>query len=151
MKRSLFYGVMVVMILAFMASPASAQSVVRESSRTHVLGSNSMTYDSGFHVKDYVAGTPVTFTMNYSCSDGCGPVVSFGLRGKGFSPSGVSGHMVGGKRLSDGVELTFVFDSLKSMGNGKTGKAQFSVNVYMNDGSGAWEAVPCEVDVHLKE
>src|SRR5258706_1357271 len=108
MKRALVVAAVVLAILA-VVRPASAQSVTRESSCTEVNGGNKMTYDCGFNVKDYEPGTPVTFTMNFSCTGGCGPVTSFGMRGPGFSPPGVSGHIVGGKRLPDGIELTFGF------------------------------------------
>ncbi|MBI4241302.1 MAG: hypothetical protein HY613_06260 [Candidatus Rokubacteria bacterium] len=152
MKRALFCGVMAaVLAIFFAAAPASAEAVMRDSSCTAVNGSNSMTYDCNYHVSNYVVGTPLTFAMTYSCTGACGPVMSFGLRGKGFVPAGVSGHLVGGKRLPNGIELTFVFDSLKSMGNQKTGTAQFNMNVNMDDGSGSMSAVPCKVDVHLKQ
>ncbi len=145
MKRALF-SVAAILVMLAVASPASAQAVVRELTCTEVNGSNQMTYDCGFNVKDYVVGTPVTLGINYSCTGGCGPVVSFGLRGSGFTPPGTSGHMVGGKRIPNGVELTFVFDSLK---NGHVGNAHFNLNLNMDDGSGNWSAVPCKVNVHL--
>lgn len=145
MKRALFSAAVILTMLAI-ASPASAQAVVRELTCTEVHGSNQMNYDCGFNVKDYVVGTPVKFIINYSCTGGCGPVVSFGLRNNGFSPPGTSGHMVGGKRIPNGVELTFVFDSLK---NGHVGNAHFNLNLNMDDGSGNWTAVPCKVNVHL--
>lgn len=152
MKRALFCGVVAAALAVFFAAaPASAQTVVRETSCTHVNGSNRMTYDCKYQIKNYVVGTPVSLSMTYSCSGRCGPVMSFGLRGKGFSPSGVTGHLVGGRRLESGIELTFVFDSLKTMGNQKNGNAQFSMNVNMDDGSGSMAPVPCNVDVHLKE
>jgi len=147
MKRALFSAAVILTMLAI-ASPASAQAVVRELTCTEVHGSNQMNYDCGFNVKNYTVGTPVTFTINYSCTGGCGPVVSFGLRGSGFTPPGTSGHMVGGKRIPNGVELTFVFDSLK---NGHIGNAHFNLNLNMDDGSGNWSAVPCKVNVHLMD
>ena len=147
MKRALF-GAAVILVMLVAINPASAQAVVRELTCTEVYGSNSMTYDCGFNVKDYVVGTPVKFIINYSCTGGCGPVVSFGLRGSGFTPPGTSGHMVGGKRIPNGVELTFVFDSLK---NGHVGNAHFNLNLNMDDGSGNWSAVPCKVNVHLMD
>lgn len=151
MKRALSYGLMAAVLAVFAAAPAAAQAVVKESTCTHVRGTNRMTYDCKFQVKNYVPGTPVTFAMTYGCSGSCGPVMSFGLRGRGFSPSGVSGHLVGGRRLDNGIELTFVFDSLKSMGNQKNGSALFNMNVSMDDGSGNMAPEPCDVDVHLKE
>ncbi|MEK7799997.1 MAG: hypothetical protein AAB297_09240, partial [Acidobacteriota bacterium] len=76
------------------------------------------------------------------------PVLSFGLRNNGFSPPGVSGHLVGGKRIPGGVELTFVFDSLKK---DHVGNAHFNLNINMDDGSGNWSATPCKVNVHLMD
>jgi len=145
MKRALLAVAAILVVLAAV-SPASAQAVVREETCTEVVGSNSMTYDCGFHVKDYTVGTPVTLAINFSCTGGCGPVVSFGLRSNGFAPQGTTGHMVGGKRVPNGVELTFVFDTLKS---DHVGNAFFNLNLNMDDGSGNWSAHPCKVHVHL--
>ena len=151
MKRALVFGVTAVAVAISLITPVSAQNVVRESSCTATYGSNNMTYDCGFNVKDYVVGSPVTFTVNYNCSGYCGPVMSFGLRDKGFSPAGVAGHMVGGKRVPNGIELTFVFDSLKAAGKGSIGNAHFKMNVMADDGSGSLVPVPCNVNVHLNE
>lgn len=152
MKRVLMYGVAAAFVACFvLASPASAQTVVRESTCTETVGSNVMTYDCGFNVKDYVLGAPVTFNLNWTCTGACGPVLSFGMRGKGFSPDGVAGHMVGGKRLASGLSLTFVFDSLKTTGSGATGNAHFKMNVNVDDGSGQMKAETCNFDVHLNE
>lgn len=148
MKRALYCAAVIFFAMLVVASPASAQTVTRESSCTEVQGSNTMTYDCGYNVKNYAVGTPVTFTIDYSCTSGCGPVLSFGLRNNGFSPPGVSGHLVGGKRIPNGVELTFVFDSLKK---GLVGNAHFNLNINMDDGSGTWSAVPCKVNVHLMD
>ncbi len=147
MKRALL-GIAAILVMLAAVSPASAQTVVREQTCTEVEGSNSLTYDCGYHVTDYVVGTPITFTVNFSCTGGCGPVVSFGLRGVGFTPPGTTGHMVGGKRLPNGVELTFVFDELKK---DHVGNAMFNMNLNMDDGSGNWSAHPCKVNVHLKD
>ena len=147
MKRALL-GMAAILVMLAAVSPASAQAVVREQTCTEVYGSNQMTYDCGYNVKDYVVGTPVTFTINYSCTSGCGPVVSFGLRGSGFTPPGTAGHMVGGKRVPNGVELTFVFDALKK---DHVGNAHFNLNLNMDDGSGNWSAQPCKVNVHLMD
>jgi hypothetical protein len=150
MKRALVFAAVVLATMA-VVRPASAQSVMRESSCMEVSGSNRLTYDCGFNVKNYVEGTPVTFTMNFSCTGSCGPVTSFGLRGSGFSPDGVTGHMVAGKRLPDGVEMTFVFDSVKKNGNTRTANGHFTMNVSMDDGEGNWESKPCKVNVHLND
>ena len=147
MKRFMKYTAMAALVAVFvMAGQAPAEMVQRDSSCTANVGSNRMTYDCNFNVRDYTVGNPVTFTMNYSCTGNCGPVLSFGLGKPGFTPAGVSGRMIGGRRLESGVELTFVFDSLKSGGN-----AHFNMNINMDDGSGNWEAVPCKVKVHLNE
>ena len=152
MKRLVMFGAVAVTLVAlFLPSAASAQTAVRESSCTDTAGTNTMTYDCGFNVKNYVLGAPVTFTINWSCTGSCGPATSFGLRTNGFTPSGVSGHMLGGKRLPDGVQLTFAFDSLKKTGSGGTGNAHFVMNVNMDDGSGGTTSMPCNIDVHLNE
>jgi hypothetical protein len=147
MKRFMKYTAMAAFVAVFvMAGQAAAETVSRESSCTAAAGSNRMTYDCNFNVREYQVGTPITFTVNYACTSGCGPVLSFGLGKPGFTPPGVSGRLVGGRRLENGVELTFVFDALKSGGN-----AHFTMNVNMDDGSGNWESVPAKVKVHLNE
>ena len=148
MKRALVGAAIVLATLA-VAKPVSAQSVMRESQCTEVYGTNKMTYDCGFNVKNYVMGTPITFTMNFNCNGSCGPVTSFGLRNSGFTPSGVAGHMVSGKRTENGVELTFVFDSAGKSGNSRAANGHFNMNVAMDDGTGNWQSTPCKVNVHL--
>jgi hypothetical protein len=147
---SVVLGAAVLLVAGFAASPASAQVVMHESSCTDVVGSNSLTHDCGFNVKNYVVGSPVTFTVNYACTGSCGPVLSFGLRDAGFTPEGVSGHLVGGRRVAGGLELTFVFDALKKTGGGAVGNAHFSMNLMVDDGQGTRQVLPCGVDVHLK-
>jgi len=157
MKRALV-GAAVVLVTLAIAAPASAQAVTRDSQCTENYGSNSMKYDCGFNVKNYVQGTPITFTMTFGCNGNCGPVTSFGLRGSGFTPPGVTGHMMGGKRLYkdvdgvDGVELTFVFDSVKKTGNSAAAaNGHFNMNISMDDGEGNWTSKPCKVNVHLND
>jgi len=151
MKKVLMYSALAaVMLLAFSVAPASAQSVVRESTCTDSMGTNKVTYDCGFVVKNYQLGQPVTLQLNYSCETGkCGPMLSFGLRNNGFSPSGVSGQLIGGRVLGDGVELTFEFDSLNCNGKNCNGNAHFFMNLYMDDGSGNMVVNPCNFNVHL--
>jgi len=148
MKRALVGAAIVLATLA-VAKPASAQTVTRESQCTEVNGTNRMTYDCNFNVKNYVMGTPIMFTMNFSCNGNCGPVTSFGLRNGGFTPAGVAGHMVTGHRIENGVEFTFVFDSAGKSGNSRAANGHFNVNVAMDDGEGNWTATPCKVNVHL--
>ncbi len=148
MKRALVGAAIVLATLA-VSKPASAQAVTRDSQCMEVFGTNRMSYDCGFNVKNYVMGTPITFTMTFSCSGNCGPVTSFGVRNGGFTPQGVAGHMVSGKRVDNGAELTFVFDSAKKSGNSSVANGRFNMMVAMDDGQGNWEAVPCKVDVHL--
>jgi hypothetical protein len=157
MKRALV-GAAIVLVTLAIAKPASAQAVTRDSQCTEVSGSNSMKYDCGFNVKNYVQGTPITFTMAFSCNGNCGPVTSFGMRGSGFTPPGVAGHMVGGRRLAkeagdavDGVELTFVFDTVKKSGNSSAANGHFNMNISMDDGEGNWTTKPCKVNVHLND
>jgi len=156
MKRALVFTAGVLAMLA-VVTPASAQAVTRDSQCTEVSGSNQMTYDCGFNVKDYVQGTPITFTMTFSCKGNCGPVTSFGMRGSGFTPPGVAGHMVSGRRLSkeadgvDGVELTFGFDNVRKRGNSSAANGDFNMNISMDDGDGNWSSKPCKVNVHLND
>ena len=147
--KQMVFAAAVLVVAGLLAAPASAQAV-KEKSCQHVSGSNSMDYDCGFRIKDYVVGTPVTFKIDYACTGSCGPVLSFGLGESGFAPEGVAGHMVGGRRLPTGLELTFVFDSLRKTGNHAMGSAHFVMNVMMDDGAGNRQAMPCPVDVHLK-
>jgi hypothetical protein len=151
MKRmSWMLAAVAVVALAGLA-PASAETT-KESTCSVSGGAGSMTYDCDFHVKHYTTGAPVTLAIGYSCDGSCGSVASFGLAEVPFTPAGVAGHMVGGKRLSSGLELTFVFDALnkKSPGNG-TGMAHFVMTMLMPDGAGGLMVVPCPIDVHLND
>jgi hypothetical protein len=150
MKRALVGAAIVLAALA-VVKPASAQSVMRESQCTEVYGANKMTHDCGFNVKNYVTGTPITFSIAFSCNGSCGPVTSMGMRGPGFNPPGVTGHFMGVKKLDHGVEVTFAFDTIKKNGNSSVANGQFNMNVSMDDGSGNWQSVPCKVDVHLQD
>jgi hypothetical protein len=147
--NSIIIAAAVLLAAGLAVSPAPAQ-VMQESSCTHIVGSNTLTHDCGFNVRDYVLGSPVTFTVNYACTSACGPVLSFGLRSAGFTPDGVSGHLVGGRRVAGGLELTFVFDSLKKTGSGAMGNAHFVMNLMVDDGAGNRQLMPCDVDVHLR-
>ncbi len=155
MKRILMFGsVAALLALVAMTSPASAQSITRESTCTESYGSNTMTYDCGFNVKNYTLSAPVSFNINWTCTGACGGATGFGLRGNGFTPGGVSGHMTGAKRLMNGLQpvglqLTFAFDSLKKTANGAVGNAHFELDVEMDDGSGTMTSMPCNIDVHL--
>jgi hypothetical protein len=149
MRLHLLFGVAAA-AMVLVITPASAQTVVRDSTCTVVAGSNRMTYDCGFNVMNYALGAPVTLNVTWTCTGTCGPATAFGLRQNPFSPAGVSGHLMGAHRLDDGFALTFVFDSLKSMGGGPgVGNARFSLTVDLDDGTGTIVPVPCKVDVHL--
>lgn len=150
MKRILLFGsVAALLALVAMTSPASAQTVTRESTCTETVGSNTMTYDCGFNVKNYTLGAPITFTMNWTCTGTCGDASAFGYRTPAFTPGGVSGRMTRPKLVSNGVELTFAFTALKKTGNGMIGNAHFMVDVDVDDGTGTMVPMPCNVDVHL--
>ena len=149
-RKPLLLALFVVAVVAGSVAPASAQ-VVREGTCTLGEGANAVTYDCNFNIKDYVCGTPVTFSIAYSCAGSCGPVMSFGLRDNGFSPAGVSGHLAGGRRTVSGLDLTFVFDTLKKTGAGSTGNAHFVMSLMMPDGLGGITAMPLPIDVHLNE
>ncbi len=169
MKRPLLLvSALAILFLCFAVSPLQAETTMRDRDCSHSSGSNTLKYDCGFQVKNYTVGTPVTFKVEFTCDGICGPVLSFGTRGTGFSPNGVSGRLVGGKRMENGVEVTFVFDSLQRQGTGKmaghsksgpgnrtgqdgNGWAHFTMNVAMDDGHDNMQSVPCDVDVHVKE
>ena len=170
MKHSLlFLSAAAVLSMSVAASPVrAAEMTVREKSCQHDSGTNTLTYDCAFKVDNYTLSSPVTFKIAYSCTGTCGPVLSFGTRGSGFSPTGVLGRLVGGKRVPGGIEVTFVFDSLQRSGTGNMtghskegpgnrtghdgiGWAHFSMNLSMDDGHGNMQTVPCDVDVKVKE
>jgi len=151
MKRKSMLLAAVAVVALGAVIPASAQSI-KEGTCTAEAGGVTVTYDCRFNVKDYVTGTPVKITVGYSCTGECGPVMSFGLRDRGFSPAGTSGHMVSGRRGANGLELTFVFDSLKKTGyGGGVGNAYFHMGLMMPDGNGGLTVISCPVDVHLKD
>jgi len=139
------------LVSAMLATPAHAQAVRNKSCTDAATG---VTWDCDFALKSATPGTPVSFSINYSCkSDVCGPVLSFGQGDPGFTPEYASGHLVGGSRLPNGLELTFAFDSLK--GSGVSGnahaEAHFVMNVMTTDASGGPVMVACPVDVKLNE
>jgi hypothetical protein len=146
MKRmTVLLAVSAFLLFGATVAPAAAQAV-KDSSCID----QGVTWDCHFHVKDYVVGSPVTFLVNYSCPGACGPVTSFGLGDRGFTPEGVTGHLVGGKRMQSGLELTFVFDSLQTTGNHAMGTGNFMMNLMVDDGTGTMTSVAFPVDVRLK-
>jgi len=149
-RKPLMLAMFVVAVVAGSIVPASAQ-LMREGTCTLGEGTAAVTYDCSFNVKNYVTGTPVTLSIGYTCAGTCGPVMSFGLRDNGFTPAGVSGHLAGGRRSVSGLELTFVFDTLKKTGAGATGNAHFIMTLMMDDGAGGITAMPLPIDVHLNE
>lgn len=138
------------LVSVMLLSPAHAQ-VVREASCTDPA--SGMTWDCSFKIKSVTPGQPASFAVNYSCSGACGPVLSFGLQDPAFTPAGASGHLVGGRRLPGGLELTFAFDSIKVSGASGNGHAEahFLMNVMATDASGNPVMVACPVDVRLNE
>jgi len=143
------FAAAVLLAAGFAATPA-AEQMVKEKTCSEVVGSNSLDYDCKFRINHYALGSPVTFTVNYACTGSCGPALSFGLRDEGFTPAGVTGHMVGGRRVPGGLELTFAFDSLQKQGSHAVGDAHFVMNIMVEDGQGGRQVMPCAVDVHLK-
>lgn len=155
MKRmTILFASAVFMVSALAATPAHAQ-IVKDKSCSNAQGDSpaSVTWDCGFKVKSFSPGQPVTFSVGYSCAGTCGPVLSFGMQETAFTPAGVSGHLVGGRRLSDGLELTFAFDSIRKAGVSGNGlaEAHFIMNLMTTDASGAPAVVSCPVDVRLQE
>ncbi len=148
MKRILKVG----SIAAFLAfclavAPASAQSVMKGSTCSKSIGGNRITYDCNFNVRNYEMGTPVTFDVNYTCSGDCSQVLSFGMQSPPFTPKGAKGQMVGGKRLENGLSVTFVFTSAK----GNAANAHFSMNVGLYDENGVMQVVPAKFKANLKK
>src|SRR5262245_38117101 len=149
-KTILTFAGAALLVSAMLATPVHAQAV-REASCTDEA--SGMTWDCSFKIKSVTPGTPVSFSLNYSCLGDCGPVLSFGLQEPGFTPAGASGHLVGGQRLPGGLELTFAFDSVKVSGASGNGHAEahFVMNVMATDASGNPVMVACPVDVRLNE
>ena len=147
-RKPLLLAMCAVAFAALGAVPASAQ-VMNESTCTKAVGAASVTWDCGFNVKDYTIRTPVSLSINYSCAGACGPIMSFGLRDSGFTPAGVYGHLEGGRRYGSGLDITFVFDTLKQTGGSMTGNAHFVMNMLMDDGAGGLAATALPIDVHL--
>ncbi len=138
-------------IAAFLAlclavAPASAETVMKGSTCSKAIGGNRITYDCNFNVRNYEMGTPVTFDVNYSCSGDCSQVLSFGMQSPAFTPRGVRGQLVGGKRLENGLSVTFVFTSAK----GNAANAHFSMNVGVYDDNGVMKVVSAKFKANLK-
>jgi len=139
------------LVSTMLSTPAHAQAVKQSSCTDAASG---VTWDCDFALKSASPGTPVSFSINYSCkSDVCGPVLSFGLNDPGFTPDYSSGHLVGGSRLPNGLELTFAFDTLKDSGasGNAHAEAHFVMNIMTTDASGGPVMVACPVDVRLNE
>ena len=144
-----FTAVAAVLAVVFAVGTASAATAVRQSTCTETFGSNTMTYDCAFQVRNYSLGDTVKVNLNYECTDDCGPVLSFGLDGPGFVPKGVGCALTGGSRTSSGVSLKFACTSLKNRGNALSGNGHFQMTVGMSDGNGGFEYHPCSVRVHI--
>jgi hypothetical protein len=150
-KTMLTFAGAAFLVSAMLATPAHAQAVKERSCTDAASG---VTWDCDYKLKSVSPGTPVSFTINYACTGAvCGPVLSFGLQGEGFSPAGCTGHLVGGRRLESGLELTFAFDTVKASGVSSNGHAaaHFVMNIMTEDASGAPIMVAAPVDVRLNE
>jgi hypothetical protein len=150
-KTVLTFAGAVLLVSSFVATPARAQAVKERSCTDAASG---VSWDCDYKLKSVSPGTPVSFTVSYSCTGAvCGPVLSFGLQAEAFSPAGCTGHLVGGSRLPNGLELTFAFDSLKQSGvsGNAHAEAHFVMNIMTTDASGAPVMVSAPVDVRLNE
>ena len=150
-KTVLMFAGAAFLVSTMLATPARAQAVKERSCTDAASG---VSWDCDYKVKSVSPGTPVSFTVNYSCTGAvCGPVLSFGLQGEAFSPAGCTGHLVGGRRLESGLELTFAFDSVKEAGasGNAHAAAHFVMNIMRSDASGAPMMVSAPVDVRLNE
>lgn len=139
------------LVSAMLSAPAHAQVVKERSCSDAASG---VSWDCDFKMKSTSPGSPVSFTVTYACTSAvCGPVLSFGLNGSGFTPAYASGHLVGGRRLSNGLELTFAFDSVKESGvsGNSHAEAHFVMNIMTSDAEGGPLMVACPVDVRLNE
>ena len=148
MKRILEVG----SIAAFLAfclavAPASAQTVMKGSTCSKSIGGNRITYDCNFNVRNYEMGTPITFDVNYSCTGDCSQVLSFGMQHPPFTPKDVRGQLMGGRRLENGLSVTFVFTSTKKS---RAANAHFSMNVGVYDENGVMQVVPAKFKANLK-
>jgi len=155
MKRmTMLFASAIFVVSVAAGSPAHAQTV-KDRSCSDATGDSpaNVTWDCGFKAKSFTPGQPITFTVGYTCAGTCGPVLSFGMQETAFTPPGVSGHLVGGRRLPDGLELTFAFDNVRKAGTSGNGlaSAHFIMNLMTTDASGAPMVVPCPVDVRLQE
>ena len=155
MKRmTILFASAIFAVSVLAGSPALAQTV-KDRTCSNAQGDSpaSVTWDCGFKVKSFSPGQPMSFTVGYSCAGACGPVLSFGMQETAFTPAGVSGHLVGGRRLPDGLELTFAFDAVRKAGASGNGlaEAHFMMNLMTTDASGAPMVVACPVDVRLQE
>jgi hypothetical protein len=149
MKRKLLVVAMfAVAALAVGATPASAQ-ITRESGCMVNDAAASVEYDCNFNVKNYVTGTPVMLDLAYTCTGTCGPVMSFGLGDRAWTPAGVSGRLTGGRRMASGLQLVFTFDTLKKTGAGGVGNAQFVMVMLVGDGAGGFKPLTLPIRVHL--
>lgn len=150
MKRmTILFASAIFAVSVLAGSPALAQTVKDKS-----CSSGGVTWDCGFKAKSFSPGQPISFTVGYTCAAGdCGPVLSFGMQDTAFTPAGVSGHLVGGSRLPDGLQLTFAFDEVRKAGASGNGMAagHFVMNLMTTDASGAPVVVSCPVDVRLQE
>jgi hypothetical protein len=144
-KMTILLAAAAFMLFGAAVSPASAQVVKDSACLDHGVN-----WDCHFHVSNYTVGSPVTLTINYTCPGGCGPVMSFGLQDKGFTPAGATGHLIGGSRNDGSLQLTFVFDSLGKTGNHEMGTGNFVMNMMADDGSGGMTMVSCPVDIRVK-
>jgi hypothetical protein len=149
-KTVLTFASAAVLVSAMLLTPAHAQAVKEKSCTDAASG---ISWDCDYKLKSVTPGTPVSFTINYACSGACGPVLSFGLQPEGFTPAGCSGHLVGGRRLPSGLELTFAFDAVRESGVSGNGHAagHFIMNVMATDAAGAPMMVALPVDVRLSE
>ena len=147
MKRILIVGsIAAFLALCLAVAPASAQTVMKGSTCSKSIGGNRITYDCNFNVRNYEMGTPITFDVNYTCTGDCSQVLSFGMQSPAFTPKEVRGQLTGGKRLENGLSLTFVFNAAK----GETANAHFSMNVGLYDENGVMQVVPATFKANLK-
>ena len=140
-----------VLFFGLSLQPATAQTLMRESTCTQTIGSVALTYDCSFNVKHYQPETPVELYIDFYCGDNCVQVLGFGLRKRDFyTPADVSGRLMGGARTDTGLWILFRFDSLKRTGKSYAGSAHFTIPVMVSDGNGTTLQMLLDADLHVK-
>ncbi len=143
MRLALWIVAVAILIVPLIASSADAQPAVVETS-TDTLGTNEVTWSSGFADTNYTEGAPVTFTVTWSAT---GTVEFDGVSLRGYNPKS-KGAVQGtdpvfaypGSAGDNSVDITVQFLSLHFDGktNAEIGIGHYTVKLLVDeDGDGA--------------